>query len=201
MDAPLLCYMLCLSFSDLNIKKVGNLPDSDCWFCAHDAIFYWQKLVAHFLSPVDLGIPNTLQNIAGMDTRQGTPLDGENVLDIIKGKVTERDWEFFSYFSFWLSSSKRKEDNRVHTHELTSVNTNEWKMVRIGPRGVDVNSLYDDAELFLFKIQRDPYEKNNVAEQHPDIVRDFLEKIRKFRSLQPKELKNVLLDTPKEREN
>ena len=38
-------------------------------------------------------------------------------------------------------------------------------------------------------------------EKFVDIVRDFLEKIRKFRSLQSKELKNVLLDTPKEREH
>ena len=150
-----------------------------------------------------LDVYPTLQSIVGVDARQDTSFDGENVLDIIKGKVTDRDWEFHSYFQFWLAGklAKTGEDKRIFTHEWNAVNTHEWKMVRLGPKVVDVDNLYDDAELSLFKIQQDPYEKNNVAEQHPDIVRDFLEKIRKFRSLQPKELKNVLLDTPKEGEN
>lgn len=113
----------------------------------------------------------TLQRIVEASYPDGNELDGEDVFDIITGKQKTRDWEFYSY----LGSSPEK----------VAVNTNEWKLIRIGPQLLTADDPYAGAELYLFRIDKDPYETTNSAEQHPDIVENLLNKMKKFRKLEP----------------
>jgi uncharacterized sulfatase len=39
-----------------------------------------------------------------------------------------------------------------------------------------------DEVVQLFNIEKDPFEKNNIAESNPEIVKDLQQKIKEFRS-------------------
>jgi arylsulfatase B len=125
------------------------------------------------LSYIDI-LP-TLRRILDIDAPPRNPLDGIDCLDILRGREEAPARKMFSYTAQYGEEK-----------ESLSVMTPDWKLVRLGP-----NILRDDeasragAELLLFRITEDPFEQRNLADRHPDIVRDLLREIAGFRALEP----------------
>lgn len=63
---------------------------------------------------------------------------------------------------------------------LTAFN-DEWKLVQ----EIEQNQLETSVTNYLFRIQEDPYEYNNLAQAHPDIVQDMAKSIHDWRALYP----------------
>ncbi|MBN2354592.1 arylsulfatase [candidate division KSB1 bacterium] len=139
----------------------------------------------------------TLQNVVGIKPDQNRILDGENVFDYIQGTHTRRDWVFHSYFAFWLPHKYSKTDPRIFTLEINALHADDWKLVRIGPRLLEADDPIKDSELYLFRINEDPYEEKNLAAENPDIVQKMLKEVVAFRRLQPKNVEPIALDPPK----
>lgn len=134
----------------------------------------------------------TLRRIVGLHEICGTgrDLDGDDVLDLLRGGGSRIGWEFHSYIQEW--SSDMTETDR----ELNALNTDEWKLVRRGPVWSATGDLRDHAEISLFRISRDPLEQEDLAADHPPIVDSMLGKIVAFRALQRPGLEPVTLEPP-----
>jgi len=113
----------------------------------------------------------TLQSIVGIENRNGPPTDGESMLDVLRGAPLRKDREFYSFF------------DQTTDYEHLALNTDKWKLVRIGPSILDEMPSPDETEIYLFRIADDPYERSNVADAHPEIVSEMLEKLKAFRKL------------------
>lgn len=113
----------------------------------------------------------TLAAAASIETGNTFKLDGRNMLSAVTdGKLIARD----DYLFFAAESPIRGH------FSLTAFN-DEWKLVQEvvqGQMAVDVTN-------YLFRIQEDPYEHINLAEQHPEIVREMAAAIRDWRNLYP----------------
>ncbi|MEK9913459.1 MAG: arylsulfatase, partial [Flavobacteriaceae bacterium] len=113
----------------------------------------------------------TLMAAAGIETNTQYPLDGKNMLPAFTGETDIPREEYL----FFISETPFK--NRVNA----TVFNQDWKLVQKIHAGL--NSI--DIENYLFKIDNDPYETNNLAEQYPRMVADMSEEIRFWRSLYP----------------
>ena len=60
------------------------------------------------------------------------------------------------------------------------VHHGEWKLVRAVPAGGGPPKNY------LFRIVEDPNEKNDLAAQNPELVKELVAKIEKWQTLHPK---------------
>jgi arylsulfatase A-like enzyme len=107
----------------------------------------------------------TLAGACGVPVGATQPLDGKNLWPaIVAGRVEPREDLFFS----------------VETNQGTrlAVRHREWKLVREEPRaGKPTN--------YLFRIEEDAEEKNDVAAQHPALVEDLARRIAEWRKLHP----------------
>ncbi len=117
-----------------------------------------------------LDVMPTLAAATGVPLGNEKKLDGQNRWDAIQGKDVERQGEL--YFA-----SNTPIFNRYHVSVLET----RWKLVQV----IDHQSASTDVETFLFDIQADPFENNNLADAHPDIVARLAEKIRKWRAQHP----------------
>lgn len=113
----------------------------------------------------------TLTAAAGIETNTQYPLDGKNMLPAFTGETDIPREEYL----FFISETPFKD--RVNA----TVFNQDWKLVQKIHAGL--NSI--DIENYLFKIDNDPYETNNLAEQYPRMVADLSEEIRFWRSLYP----------------
>jgi len=113
----------------------------------------------------------TLTAAAGIETNTQYPLDGKNMLSAFTGETDIPREEYL----FFISETPFKD--RVNA----TVFNQDWKLVQKIHAGL--NSI--DIENYLFKIDNDPYETNNLAEQYPRMVADLSEEIRFWRSLYP----------------
>jgi len=114
----------------------------------------------------------TLQRIVG-GQRTAKPLDGVDLRDVLFGKATLRERDWYTY----LSMTAGKEKFALHS--------GEWKLTWHGQSIIDAPR-GDGVEIELFKIVEDPYEKNNVADALPEVVERLVEKLARFRALRPK---------------
>lgn len=130
----------------------------------------------------------TLLAAAGVDSHDGPPFDGENVLDVIQGERTRDDWVFHSYF----------QGQRIPTagHERNAVIDGKWKLVRLGPNLREVDDPHAGATLELYDVEADPYEERDLAAQHPEIVRRLADSMTEFRKLQIKDVQPVTIRPP-----
>jgi arylsulfatase A-like enzyme len=107
----------------------------------------------------------TLAAAAGITPANKLPLDGRNLWpEIAAGRSAPREELFFGVESrgmFRLAVFHR-----------------EWKLVREVPESGDGTN-------YLFRIEDDPNETNDLAARHPDVVRDLAGRIEKWRSLHP----------------
>jgi len=122
----------------------------------------------------------TLKRIAGVTGPDPNPLDGQDMLDVIRGQAAapKRDW--FSYIA-------------QGTPEQTAVCDGEWKLVVLGGSVLDVDlsgvgqrgSVEGKMTVELFRLDQDPGEKTNLAAEHPEIVAPLLKRLKEFRRLKP----------------
>jgi arylsulfatase A-like enzyme len=108
----------------------------------------------------------TLAALTGLEPRNRKPLDGMNVWGHLPaGSHTPRENLFFAVES----------GNGV----MFAAHHREWKLVRQEPRngGEAVNS--------LFRIEDDPEEKHDLTARHPDVVRDLVARLARWRDLYP----------------
>ena len=118
----------------------------------------------------------TVKRIAGVSDGDPHPLDGRDMLDVIRGKAqaAKRDW-----FSYIAQGSADK----------TAICDGTWKLVVLGGSVLDVT--LDQAvlpanskpSLELFRLDRDPGEQTDLAAKHPDVVAQLLKRLKEFRRL------------------
>ncbi|MGR5063511.1 sulfatase-like hydrolase/transferase [Photobacterium sp. DNB22_13_2] len=95
-------------------------------------------------------LPTTLA-MAGIEQQEQWQLEGENLLPLLKGEVSEIDERFL----YW------------HTISKSAIRDNEWKLVIH-------NTLVKNPKPELYKISEDISESNDLAGQHPEQVERLL---------------------------
>lgn len=114
----------------------------------------------------------TLRRVAGAEpSPDDSPLDGVDVLDVLRGErpVPERPW--FSYVAPAES-------------EQAAVMRGDWKLVA---KGTAVLTPEPAATFELYDLGRDPGEQDDVAGAHPDRVAELRRELVEFGRLGPKE--------------
>jgi len=124
-------------------------------------------------------LPTVLKS-AGVDPATGQvaerELDGVSLCSLLDGtesKFPERDW-----YSYHGQGGADK--------ETIAIKTAKWKLVVMGP-DIREGDITDKHNVHLYQMPDDPLEKQNVADQHPEVVKDLFAKLRTYRSLQPKD--------------
>jgi arylsulfatase A-like enzyme len=108
----------------------------------------------------------TLTGAAGVKPGNKLPMDGKNLWPAItSGKVEPRDDIFFAVES----------NNALRF----AVHRREWKLVREVPQSKG------EPKDYLFHIEDDPNEKNDVADKNPKLVADLVENLERWRKLYP----------------
>jgi arylsulfatase A-like enzyme len=113
----------------------------------------------------------TLADASGVPMGGEFPLDGDSLWPAIsRGKAAPReDYVFFA------------SETPIYGHFNLTVFNDDWKLVQ----EVEQDQLTTTVTSHLFRISEDPYEYNNLAAQHPDIVLELAERIRQWRALYP----------------
>lgn len=113
----------------------------------------------------------TLAEAAGIKTGNTKTLDGRSLWpSIIEGEEAPRD-----EFVFFASETP------IYGHFNLTLFNDEWKLVQV----VDQEQITTTVTNHLFKISEDPFEYNNLAGQHPDIVAELSSEMRQWQSLYP----------------
>ncbi|MEZ6128888.1 MAG: arylsulfatase [Planctomycetaceae bacterium] len=100
----------------------------------------------------------TVLAAAGVDVPKSVKLDGRNVLPLLTGK--DKDWPDRALF---LQSHRG--DAPVALHHF-GMRTQDWKLVR--PTGFGNESIAQQKPFELYRIDADPGESENVADQFPE---------------------------------
>ena len=118
----------------------------------------------------------TIRHIADITDPDPNPLDGRDMLEVIRGKAKapKRDW--FSYIA-------QGRPDRMAICDGT------WKLVLLGGSILDVT--LDRAtrpgnsktSVELFRLDRDPGEQTNLAAEHPEVAAQLLKRLKEFRRL------------------
>ncbi|TDG13875.1 arylsulfatase [Seongchinamella unica] len=113
----------------------------------------------------------TLAEASGVETKNRRPLDGRSLWPAIsEGKAQPR--KDYLYFASEIP---------IYGHfNLTAFN-DEWKLVQEVKQG----QLTTEVSNYLFKIGEDPYEYDNLADRHPEIVARLSQQIQDWRALHP----------------
>ncbi|MHC4506431.1 MAG: arylsulfatase B [Planctomycetota bacterium] len=125
----------------------------------------------------------TLKRIAGLTAPDPNPLDGHDMLEVIRGEADppQRDW--FSYIA-------------QGTPDRTAVCDGNWKLVVLGGSVLDVSLAPDGTptgpaavkSIELFHLDRDPREQTNLVAEHPDVAARLLGRLKQFRRLKIKSI-------------
>jgi len=120
----------------------------------------------------------TVKRLAGVTGPDPNPLDGRDMLDVIRGdaKAPKRDW-----FSYIAQGSPDK----------IAICDGTWKLAVVGGSVLDVTVEQavrtEDSKtkpsVELFNLDRDPGERTNLVAERPDIVAKLLERLKEFRRL------------------
>ncbi len=98
----------------------------------------------------------TVAYLAGAKIIPEMHLDGKNVWSAITGKDTTGKREIYG-----------------RTDEQIALRYGDWKLVHNG-------KTLDSGINELYNLIEDPYEKNNVAEEHPDIIKSLYKRMKKM---------------------
>jgi arylsulfatase B len=115
----------------------------------------------------------TLMSIAGVSDHQGLPLDGVDLLDVLRGERREVRREFYFYFG---------QDGEER--EKLAVVRLPWKLVILGP-SLARSPLEDRHQRLLFDLLADPRESNDLSADHAALVEELTRELIEFRRLQP----------------
>lgn len=120
----------------------------------------------------------TVKRIAGIRGPDPNPLDGLDMLDVIRGRVEAPRHGWFSYIA-------------QGNPDKTAVCDGKWKLVVLGGSVLDIT--LDQAarsansrmkpSVELFNLDGDPGEQINLVAERPDIAAKLLESLKEFRSL------------------
>jgi arylsulfatase A-like enzyme len=113
----------------------------------------------------------TLAEAAGIEAGNTRKLDGRSLWPAIVGgkDMAREDLLFFT-----------SETPIRGAFSLTAFD-DEWKLVQEIRQGL----LSADVSNFLFRIAEDPYEQNNLAAEHPEVVARMADAIHRWRTLYP----------------
>jgi arylsulfatase B len=120
----------------------------------------------------------TVKRITGVTGPDPSPLDGQDMLDVIRGraKAPQRDW--FSYIA-------------QGNPDKAAICDGIWKLVVLGgsvldttlERAIRPGGSRARPSVELFRLDRDPGEQTNLVAERPDIVGKLLERLKEFRRL------------------
>jgi hypothetical protein len=116
-----------------------------------------EQIAAH------IDIAPTLVNACGGAMPKDRTIDGKNLLPLWKGQKI--DWLDRSLFFQWHRGDVPE------PYRACAVRTQQWRLVQ--PIGVAEKSKFDKTKFMLFDIGKDPFEMNDVAAEHPDVVKNL----------------------------
>jgi arylsulfatase A-like enzyme len=113
----------------------------------------------------------TLAAAAGVEPQNTFELDGRNLWPAIRSgrKVPRDDFLFFA------------SETPIRGRFSLTAFDEEWKLVQEVHQGL----LSADVSNYLFRVGEDPYEHNNLAAEHPDVVERMADAIRVWRMRYP----------------
>ncbi len=129
------------------------------------------RIVESPIAYIDL-LP-TLLRVAGVEDPGGKPLDGLDVLDVLRGEGDTFGRELYHYWG-----------QRGPDRERIALMDWPWKLVVLGPSVADPSAKKDRRKL-LFRLDRDRGEEESLTKKHPDRVDRMYERLAEFRRLQP----------------
>ncbi|KQC31827.1 arylsulfatase [Flagellimonas eckloniae] len=133
-------------------------------------IFYWPDEIpvgqtsSTLMSSMDL-MP-LFCNIAAVNLPKDRKIDGENILDILKGKTSESPHEFTYYYNGTNLQAIRKGKWKLHLPRTVS-DQPFWS--KTGHPKVDKGFITLE-DYVLFNLEDDLAEKVNVVVKHPEVV-------------------------------
>jgi arylsulfatase B len=120
----------------------------------------------------------TIKRITRVEEPDANPLDGRDMLDVMRGKAEapKRDW--FSYIA-------------QGTADKTAICDGQWKLVVLGESVLDVtleqavraDNSRTRPSVELFHLSKDPIESTSLVAEHPEIASKLLERLKSFRRL------------------
>lgn len=108
-----------------------------------------------------IDVAPTLREITGVKTVPAKPYDGISMLAVLKNGKKEIDRNFYLGYG--------------------SIVYNRWKLVKANSG----NNKMEHKEDVLFNIVKDPFEKNDVKAQHPDIYRQLDQLVAAYDTIKP----------------
>ena len=113
----------------------------------------------------------TLAEAAGIEAQNQRRLDGRSMWSAIAEGVPQprKDWIYFA------------SEIPVYGHFNLTVFNDEWKLIQ----EIDQDQLSTTVTHYLFRIQEDPNEYNNLAAQYPDVVQKLSALMQEWRALYP----------------
>ena len=113
----------------------------------------------------------TLVEATAIDAGEHFPWDGKSLWGAIsEGEAAPRtDDVFFA------------SETPIYGHFNLTLFNDEWKLVQLIVSGLSSVEITNS----LFRIEEDPYEYNNLAEEHPEVVAEFAKAIHQWRMLYP----------------
>ena len=112
----------------------------------------------------------TLQRIAGSNAKPPNPLDGRDMLDVIRGEAESEPREWYSYIA-------QGRPDQIALFDGT------WKLVVTKGSVFDATPDKKTPLIELFRLDTDPAEKNDVSFQHKKRTARMLESLRNHRRL------------------
>ncbi len=113
-----------------------------------------EQIAAH------IDIVPTLLEACGVAQPQGRKLDGVSLLPLLKGEPVR--WPARPLFFQWHRGDEPE------LYRAFAARTQRWKLVQAA--GVAPGKVVDKPRFELFDMQADPFEMNDLAGQHPNII-------------------------------
>lgn len=134
-----------------------------------------KRKIENTIGYIDL-FPTILESI-GVDPQKGIvpgrDLDGRSFLSLLEDEDSdfpERDW--YSYIGQFGQDQ-----------EYYGLKTADWKLVVVG-FDLRREGINEGHEVYLYKMPDDLNEQNNLADSHPEVVKELVEKLIAYRKIQ-----------------
>ena len=118
----------------------------------------------------------TVKRVAGLTGPDPNPLDGLDMLDVIRGAAPAPSRDWFTYIA-------------QGAPEAMAVQDGAWKLVVRGGSVLDATMAKGETgrvsapSFELFRLDQDPGEETSLVAEHPAIATRLLERLQQFRRL------------------